>query len=64
MPLSRILRSATLDNATVFGLSKILGSVEVGKRADLTSAPASFVFMRAVASSTGNSGKQFPRQSA
>jgi imidazolonepropionase-like amidohydrolase len=35
VPLPRILRSATLDNATAFGLSNELGSIEVGKRADL-----------------------------
>jgi imidazolonepropionase-like amidohydrolase len=34
-PLSLILRSATLDNATALGLSHELGSIEVGKRADL-----------------------------
>jgi len=30
-----VCRAATLDNAVVFGLSKDLGSIEVGKRADL-----------------------------
>jgi len=35
VPLARILRAATLDNAASFGLSKELGSIEVGKRADL-----------------------------
>jgi len=35
IPLSEILRAATLDNAKAFGLAKDLGSVEVGKRADL-----------------------------
>lgn len=35
VPLSRILRAATLDNAAAFGLSKDLGTIEVGKRADL-----------------------------
>jgi imidazolonepropionase-like amidohydrolase len=30
-----ILRAATLDNATALGLSHELGSIEVGKRADL-----------------------------
>jgi hypothetical protein len=35
VPLSRILRAATLDNAIVFGLSKGRGTIEVGKRADL-----------------------------
>jgi imidazolonepropionase-like amidohydrolase len=35
VPLSQILRSATLDNAVAFGLSKDLGTIEVGKRADL-----------------------------
>ncbi len=34
-PLPLILRAATLDNATVFGLGHELGSIEVGKRADL-----------------------------
>jgi imidazolonepropionase-like amidohydrolase len=34
-PLSLILRATTLDNATAFGLSHELGSIEVGKRADL-----------------------------
>jgi imidazolonepropionase-like amidohydrolase len=34
-PLSLILRAATLDNATALGLSDELGSIEVGKRADL-----------------------------
>jgi imidazolonepropionase-like amidohydrolase len=35
VPLSHILRAATLDNATAFGLSSDLGTIEVGKRADL-----------------------------
>ena len=35
MSLSRILRAATLDNATAFGLARELGSIEVGKRADM-----------------------------
>lgn len=35
VPLARILRAATLDNATAFGLAEELGSIEVGKRADL-----------------------------
>lgn len=35
VPLSTILRAATLDNAEAFGLSKDLGTIEVGKRADL-----------------------------
>jgi hypothetical protein len=35
VPLSRILRAATLDNAVTFGLSKDRGTIEVGKRADL-----------------------------
>jgi hypothetical protein len=35
VPLSRILRAATVDNAVVFGLSKDRGTIEVGKRADL-----------------------------
>lgn len=34
-PLSMILRAATLDNARALGLSKELGSIETGKRADL-----------------------------
>jgi len=34
-PLSVILRAATLDNAAAFGLAAQLGSIEVGKRADL-----------------------------
>jgi imidazolonepropionase-like amidohydrolase len=35
VPLSRILRAATIDNATAFGLSGDRGTIEVGKRADL-----------------------------
>ena len=35
VPLPRILRAATLDNAAAFGLSADLGTIEVGKRADL-----------------------------
>jgi len=35
VPLPEILRAATLDNAAVFGLSSDLGTIEVGKRADL-----------------------------
>jgi imidazolonepropionase-like amidohydrolase len=35
VPLARLLRAATLDNAATFGLSASLGSIEVGKRADL-----------------------------
>lgn len=35
VPLSRILRAATLDNAVAFELSRDLGTIEVGKRADL-----------------------------
>ncbi len=35
VPLARILRAATLDNAIAFGLAKDLGTIEVGKRADL-----------------------------
>ncbi len=34
-PLTLILRAATLDNAIALGLSHELGSIEVGKRADL-----------------------------
>jgi len=34
-PLALILRAATLDNATALGLSHEIGSIEVGKRADL-----------------------------
>jgi imidazolonepropionase-like amidohydrolase len=34
-PLPLILRAATLDNAMALGLSHELGSIEVGKRADL-----------------------------
>jgi imidazolonepropionase-like amidohydrolase len=34
-PLPLILRAATLDNAIALGLSQELGSIEVGKRADL-----------------------------
>jgi imidazolonepropionase-like amidohydrolase len=34
VPLSRILRAATMDNATAFGMSD-RGTIEVGKRADL-----------------------------
>ena len=34
-PLSLILRAATLDNANALGLSRELGSIEVGKSADL-----------------------------
>ena len=33
--LETIFRSATLDNARVFGLDDDIGTVEVGKRADL-----------------------------
>ena len=39
VPLSRILRAATLDNAAGFGLSD-RGTIEVGKRADLLLLPA------------------------
>jgi len=35
VPLPRILRAATLDNAVAFGLAKDLGTIETGKRADL-----------------------------
>jgi imidazolonepropionase-like amidohydrolase len=34
-PLPLLLRAATLDNAAVLGQSHELGSIEVGKRADL-----------------------------
>ena len=34
-PLSLVLRAATLDNAKALGLARDLGSIEVGKRADL-----------------------------
>jgi len=34
VPLSTILRASTLDNAVAFGLSKDVGTIEVGKRAD------------------------------
>lgn len=35
VPLPRILRAATLDNAAAFGLAATVGTIEVGKRADL-----------------------------
>ncbi|HEY3383098.1 MAG TPA: amidohydrolase family protein [Vicinamibacterales bacterium] len=35
VPLARIVRAATIDNAAAFGLSASLGSIEIGKRADL-----------------------------
>jgi imidazolonepropionase-like amidohydrolase len=35
VPLRRIMRAATLDNAVAFGLSADLGTIQVGKRADL-----------------------------
>ena len=35
IPLSQILRAATIDNASAFGLERELGTIEVGKRADL-----------------------------
>jgi len=34
-PLAGLLRAATLDNAVAFGLFRELGTIEVGKRADL-----------------------------
>lgn len=34
-PLAQILRAATLDNAKALGLEREIGSIEVGKRADL-----------------------------
>jgi imidazolonepropionase-like amidohydrolase len=34
-PLALILRAATLDNAAAFGLSHELGTIELGKRADM-----------------------------
>jgi imidazolonepropionase-like amidohydrolase len=35
IPLAQILRAATIDNASAFGLDRELGTIEVGKRADL-----------------------------
>jgi imidazolonepropionase-like amidohydrolase len=35
IPLLQILRAATIDNANAFGLARDLGTIEVGKRADL-----------------------------
>jgi imidazolonepropionase-like amidohydrolase len=35
IPLRQILRAATIDNANAFGLARDLGTIEVGKRADL-----------------------------
>jgi imidazolonepropionase-like amidohydrolase len=35
VPLAQILRAATLENAVAFGLDGDLGTIEVGKRADL-----------------------------
>jgi imidazolonepropionase-like amidohydrolase len=35
VPLPLVLRAATLDNAAAFGLAREVGSIEVGKRADL-----------------------------
>src|SRR5579871_2077397 len=35
VPLDRILRAATLDNAVAFGLEKDSGTIQEGKRADL-----------------------------
>ncbi len=35
VPLARILRAATLDNAVAFGIAGDRGTIEVGKRADL-----------------------------
>ena len=35
VPLSHILRAAALDNAAAFGLAADLGTIHVGKKADL-----------------------------
>jgi imidazolonepropionase-like amidohydrolase len=35
IPLLQILRAATVDNASAFGLDRDVGTIEVGKRADL-----------------------------
>tara|TARA_R110000868_G_scaffold19588_4_gene84317 strand:- start:9062 stop:10594 length:1533 start_codon:yes stop_codon:yes gene_type:complete len=35
IPLDELFRSLTLDNATAFGLTDVIGTIETGKRADL-----------------------------